>query len=173
MSRVNAPSSFEGSRDRLAATLGLMERLVGFDTVSSKSNLPLVADVETYLKKQDVEFVRVPNRAGDKAAIFATIGPKRDGGVVLSGHTDVVPVEGQTWTSDPFTLRRDGDRLYGRGTCDMKGFDAVCLAMIPEFQKAGLARPIHLLLSYDEEITCQGPLDTIARFGLDLPRPSA
>ncbi|MGA3302124.1 MAG: acetylornithine deacetylase [Methylovirgula sp.] len=173
MSRVNAPSSFEGSRDRLAATLGLMERLVGFDTVSSKSNLPLVADVENYLKKHDVDFVRVPNRAGDKAALFATIGPKRDGGVVLSGHTDVVPVEGQTWSSDPFTLRRDGDRLYGRGTCDMKGFDAVCLAMIPEFQNANLARPVHLLLSYDEEITCQGPLDTIARFGLDLPRPSA
>jgi acetylornithine deacetylase len=157
----------------LTATLGLLERLIAFDTVSSKSNLPLVADVESYLKEHRVDFVRVPNAEGDKAAIFATIGPKRDGGVVLSGHTDVVPVEGQTWTSNPFELRREGDRLYGRGTCDMKGFDAVCLAMIPEFQKANLARPIHLLLSYDEEITCQGPLDTIARFGHDLPRPAA
>ena len=102
-----------------------------------------------------------------------TIGPKIDGGVVLSGHTDVVPVEGQAWTSNPFKLRRGDGRAYGRGACDMKGFDAICLAMIPEFQKARLSRPIHILLSYDEETTCRGPLDTIARFGADLPRPGA
>jgi acetylornithine deacetylase len=82
-------------------------------------------------------------------------------------------VEGQAWTSDPFHLRREADRVYGRGTCDMKGFDAICLAMIPEFQKVRLTRPIHILLSYDEEITCLGPLDTIARFGRDLPHPAA
>ncbi|HEY5226396.1 MAG TPA: acetylornithine deacetylase [Methylovirgula sp.] len=157
--------------DRLAATLDLMERLIGFDTESTKSNLALVADIEAYFVSLGVDYVKVPNRQGDKAALFATIGPKIDGGIVLSGHTDVVPVEGQSWTSDPFTLRRDGTRLYGRGACDMKGFDAICLAMIPEFQKAELARPIHILLSYDEEITCEGPLDTIARFGRDLPRP--
>jgi acetylornithine deacetylase len=162
-----------GSEDRLAATLALMERLISFDTVSSKSNLALVADVEAYLRGLGVDYVKVPNAVGDKAALFATIGPKADGGVVLSGHTDVVPVEGQSWTSDPFSLRRGTDRVYGRGTCDMKGFDAICLAMIPEFQKAKLARPIHILLSYDEEITCEGPLDTIARFGHDLPRPAA
>ena len=91
----------------------------------------------------------------------------------MSGHTDVVPVEGQTWTSDPFKLRREADRVYGRGACDMKGFDAICLAMIPEFQQARLASPVHILLSYDEETTCRGPLDTIARFGADLPRPGA
>jgi acetylornithine deacetylase len=151
----------------------MMERLIGFDTESSKSNLALVASIEDYLQSLGVEYVKVPNPEGDKAAIFATIGPKVDGGVVLSGHTDVVPVEGQAWTTDPFTLRREKDRVFGRGTCDMKGFDSICLAMIPEFQKAQLSRPIHLLLSYDEETTCRGPLDTIARFGHDLPRPGA
>lgn len=161
------------TQDRLAAALSLLDRLIRFDTESSKSNLPLVAAVEAYVRDLGVDCVKVPNAAGDKAALFITIGPKVDGGVVLSGHTDVVPVEGQAWTSDPFALRRDGDRLYGRGTCDMKGFDAVCLAMIPEFQRARLSRPIHILLSYDEEVTCLGPLDTIARFGRDLPRPAA
>jgi len=159
------------STDLLTATLDMLARLVAFDTESSKSNLPLVADVEAYFKAQGVDYVKVPNAAGDKAALFATIGPKIDGGVLLSGHTDVVPVAGQAWTSDPFALRRETDRVYARGACDMKGFDALCLAMIPEFQRAALKRPIHLLLSYDEEIGCRGPLDTIARFGLDLPRP--
>jgi acetylornithine deacetylase len=159
------------STDLLAATLDMLARLVAFDTESSKSNLPLVADVEAYFKAKGVDYVKVPNAVGDKAALFATIGPKIDGGILLSGHTDVVPVAGQAWTSDPFTLRRESDRVYARGACDMKGFDALCLAMIPEFQRAGLKRPIHILLSYDEEIGCRGPLDTIARFGLDLPRP--
>ena len=159
--------------ERLDATLAMLERLVGFDTESAKSNLGLVALVEDYLKSLGVAYVKIPNAAGDKAALFASVGPNRDGGVVLSGHTDVVPVEGQTWTSDPFKLRREGDRVYGRGACDMKGFDAICLAMIPEFQKARLASPVHILLSYDEETTCRGPLDTIARFGADLPRPGA
>jgi acetylornithine deacetylase len=170
---LQQPAHHFDSTDRLAATLTLLERLIGFDTESSKSNLPLVVEIEAYLKGLGVDYVRVPNAAGDKAALFATIGPKVDGGVVLSGHTDVVPVEGQAWTSDPFSLRRSDDRLYGRGSCDMKGFDAICLAMIPEFQKANLTRPIHILLSYDEEVTCLGPLDTIARFGADLPRPGA
>jgi acetylornithine deacetylase len=159
--------------ERLDAALAMLERLIGFDTESAKSNLGLVAFVEDYLKSLGVAYVKIPNAAGDKAALFASVGPSRDGGVVLSGHTDVVPVEGQTWTSDPFTLRREADRVYGRGTCDMKGFDAICLAMIPEFQRACLASPIHILLSYDEETTCRGLLDTIARFGTDLPRPGA
>lgn len=158
-----------GARD---AALGLLEELVGFDTVSAKSNLPLVDRVEAWLGGHGIASTRVPNADGDKAALFATIGPEGDGGIVLSGHTDVVPVKGQAWSSDPFALRRDGDKLYGRGACDMKAFDAICLAMLPELAKAGLKRPIHLLLSYDEEIGCAGSLDTIARFGKDLPRPS-
>jgi acetylornithine deacetylase len=167
-------SKFFGDQDqRLTAALDMLECLVAFDTVSSKSNLNLVAAVEAYLKEQEVPYVKVPNADGDKAAIFATVGPLLDGGVVLSGHTDVVPVDGQVWTSDPFKLRREGEKLFGRGTCDMKGFDAICLAMIPEFKRANLSRPIHIFLSYDEETTCEGPLDTIAQFGSTLPRPAA
>jgi acetylornithine deacetylase len=166
-------SAARGSDPRLSATLEMLERLIGFDTESSKPNLELIAAVEAYLKVEGVDYVKIPNSSGDKAALFVSIGPKVDGGVVLSGHTDVVPVTGQAWTSDPFKLRRDDGRVYGRGACDMKGFDAICLAMIPEFKKANLARPIHILLSYDEETTCRGPLDTIARFGADLPRPGA
>jgi acetylornithine deacetylase len=167
------PPSSHLQDERLDAALTMLERLVGFDTESAKSNLDLAAFVEDYLKSLGVAYVKIPNAAGDKSALFASVGPSRDGGVVLSGHTDVVPVEGQTWTSDPFKLRREGDRVYGRGACDMKGFDAVCLAMIPEFQKARLTTPVHILLSYDEETTCRGALDTIARFGVDLPRPGA
>ena len=158
--------------DERAAALSLLEELVAFNTVSTNTNLPLIERVEAYLAEHGIATTRVPNAAGDKAALFATVGPAGDGGVILSGHTDVVPVKGQTWTSDPFALRRDGDRLYGRGACDMKAFDAISLAMLPVFQTAKLKTPIHLLLSYDEEIGCLGSLDTIARFGKDLPRPA-
>jgi acetylornithine deacetylase len=171
--KPSAHAAPNGADGRLEAAIDMLARLIGFDTESSKSNLALVAFVEEYLRSIGVEYVKVPNATGDKAALFLTIGPKIDGGVVLSGHTDVVPVEGQSWTSDPFSMRREGGRLFGRGACDMKGFDSICLAMIPEFQKAKLSRPIHILLSYDEETTCRGPLDTIARFGVDLPRPGA
>ncbi len=159
--------------ERLEETLSILERLISFDTESAKSNLALVSFIEDYFKSLGVCYVKIPNAAGDKAALFATIGQNCDGGIVLSGHTDTVPVAGQAWTSDPFKLRRANGHLYGRGTCDMKGFDAVCLAMIPEFLAARPDRPVHILLSYDEEITCRGPLDTIARFGAGLPRPSA
>jgi len=158
---------------RLEAAIDLTARLVAFDTESAKSNLPLILAVEDYLREQGVFFLRIPNAAGDKATLFATVGPNVEGGVLLSGHTDVVPIEGQSWSADPFTLRRDGERLIGRGAADMKGFGAVCLAMIPEFKAAALKRPIHFLFSYDEETTCVGPLDAIARFGHDLPRPGA
>lgn len=161
------------SDDRLERAIEMLGRLVAFDTESSKSNWPIIRFIEGHLRDRGIPFVVVPNEAGDKAAIFATVGPMQDGGIVLSGHTDVVPVAGQAWTSDPFCLRREGSRLFGRGATDMKGFDAVCLAMIEEFRAAPLQKPIHLLLSYDEETTCLGPVDTIARFGRDLPRPAA
>lgn len=161
------------SAARLEAVISLLEQLVSFDTESSKSNLPIVDYIESYLRMRDVQFVRVLNATGDKAALFATIGPMTDGGVVLSGHTDVVPVAGQQWTSDPFRLRREAGRLYARGACDMKGFDALALAMVDEFRAQKLKRPLHLLLSYDEETTCLGPVDTIKRFGQDLPMPAA
>jgi acetylornithine deacetylase len=153
--------------------LAMLERLVAFDTESQKSNLALIDFVAGYLDAWGVPHRRLPNRAGDKAALFATIGPLRDGGVVLSGHTDVVPVAGQDWTGDPFRLRLADGRLYGRGAVDMKGFCALCLALVPDMLAADLATPIHLLLSYDEETTCLGVVDVIARFGVDLPRPGA
>ncbi|MDP8919133.1 MAG: M20/M25/M40 family metallo-hydrolase, partial [Pseudomonadota bacterium] len=134
--------------------LEMLAKLVSFDTVSSKSNLPLIAFVEDYLQGWNVPYVRVPNEAGDKAAIYATVGPQDRGGIVLSGHTDVVPVVGQAWTSDPFTLRVENGRAYGRGAVDMKAFDALALAMVPEFLTANLKTPIHIMLSYDEETTC-------------------
>jgi acetylornithine deacetylase len=155
------------------SSISLLERLVAFNTVSDRSNLPLIAFVSDYLASHGIPFVIAPNAAGDKAALYATIGPMIDGGVVLSGHTDVVPVAGQSWTTDPFSLRREGSRLYGRGSCDMKGFDAVCLAMAPEVMKMPLKAPIHILLSYDEETTCLGVMDVIGQMGIDLPRPRA
>lgn len=155
----------------LANVLDILSRLVSFDTESSKSNLGLIRYVEAYLQGLGVDFVTVPNQAGDKAAIFATIGPKIDGGVVLSGHTDVVPVTGQNWSSNPFKIREANGRIYGRGTCDMKGFGAIALGLIPEMLRADLGRPIHILLSYDEETTCLGPMGVIARFSKDLPTP--
>jgi acetylornithine deacetylase len=153
--------------------LEMLAKLVSFDTETAKSNLGLIAFVEDYLQSWIVPYVRVPNAAGDKAALYATIGPQDKGGVVLSGHTDVVPVAGQNWTSDPFTLRVENGRAYGRGAVDMKAFDALALALIPEFQAANLKTPIHILLSYDEETTCLGVVDTIRKLGHDLPLPVA
>ena len=158
---------------RLAEAKALLTRLIAFDSVSDSSNLPLVDFVEGYLREHGLESRRTPNADGDKAAILATIGPRVDGGVVLSGHTDVVPVEGQPWSSPPFTLREASGRLYGRGASDMKGFDACVLAMAPAFWDAGLKRPVHIVLSYDEETTCLGSRDIIARFGKDEPLPAA
>ena len=161
------------SSDTLGSVLGLLERLVSFDTDSSKSNRPLIEAVADHCRGQGIAMSLAPNADGSKAALVATVGPMVDGGLVLSGHTDVVPVTGQAWTSDPFALRRDGGRLYGRGTTDMKGFDALALAMLPEYRAANLPVPVHLVLSYDEEITCLGSMDVIARFGRDMPKPAA
>ena len=159
--------------DRLAKAKALLARLIAFESVSDRSNLPLIAFVEDYLAALGVASRRAPNGPGDKSALLATVGPRVDGGVVLSGHTDVVPVEGQPWTSPPFVLREAGGRLYGRGACDMKGFAACALAMVPAFLAAGLRRPIHIALSYDEETTCLGSTDVIAWFGKEEPRPAA
>lgn len=153
--------------------LEILARLVGFRTISSESNLDLIAFIEDYLAGWGVASVRIPDATGAKAALFATIGPTDRGGVVLSGHTDVVPVEGQAWTSDPFSLTVANGRAYGRGSVDMKGFCALVLAAVPDFLAAGLKTPIHLFFSYDEEVTCLGVVDGIARFGVDLPRPVA
>ena len=158
---------------RLAEAKALMARLIAIDTVSDASNLPVIEYVEAYLGSHGLKARRAPNAVGDKAAILATIGPAVDGGIVLSGHTDVVPAVGQRWSSPPFQLREAAGRLYGRGACDMKGFDACVLAMAPAFRDAGLKRPVHIVLSYNEETTCLGSRDVIARFGKDEPNPAA
>ncbi len=134
----------------------LLDRLVGFPTISRDSNLDLIDFVENYLDGFGVSSVRVPNADGTKAALYAHIGPEVDGGVVLSGHTDVVPVDGQPWDTDPFTVTEKDGRLYGRGTCDMKGFDALALSAVPLALERGLKRPLQIALSYDEEVGCIG-----------------
>ncbi len=140
----------------LDATLDILGQLVGFDTTSAKSNLAIIDWIEAYLAKHGVSGIRTTDMAAGKASLFATIGPKDEPGYVLSGHTDVVPVAGQDWATDPFRLTvRDG-RAYGRGAVDMKGFLASCLASVPAMVAAGLKRPIHLAFSYDEEVGCVG-----------------
>ncbi len=154
-------------------TREMLARLVAFPTVSSASNLPLMGFVRGWLAAHGVESRLVPNADGTKANLYATVGPMVEGGVVLSGHTDVVPVEGQPWTSDPFVLTERDGRLYGRGTCDMKGFDALVLAAVPAMLKAGLRRPVHIALSYDEEVGCQGAPSLVDAMVAALPRPAA
>jgi acetylornithine deacetylase len=154
-------------------TREMLARLVAFPTVSSSSNLPLMDFVRDWLAAHGVESRLVPNADGTKANLYATVGPMVEGGVVLSGHTDVVPVEGQPWTSDPFVLTERDGRLYGRGTCDMKGFDALALAAVPGMLKAGLRRPVHIALSYDEEVGCQGAPSLVDAMVAALPRPAA
>ena len=122
-------------------SLDILAKLVAFDTTSRGSNLALIQYVEAELGKLGVTGRRVPNEDGTKANLYATIGPLAEGGVVLSGHTDVVPVDGQAWSSDPFTLTPRDGRLYGRGTCDMKGFLALALAAAPELAKARARKP--------------------------------
>jgi acetylornithine deacetylase len=151
----------------------LLEALVGFDTTSAKSNLALIDFVENYLKRHGIATTRVPSPDGAKADLFATVGPEGHGGIGLSGHSDCVPVEGQNWTSDPFTLTERNGKLYGRGSCDMKGFIACVLAAIPSFKARALGEPIHLIVSYDEEVGCTGVRPLIARLGSGLPRPRA
>ncbi len=134
----------------------LLDRLVGFPTVSRHSNLDLIAFVESYLRDLGIDSTRVPNANGSKSALYAHVGPQVDGGVVLSGHTDVVPVDGQAWDTDPFVVTERDGKLFGRGTCDMKGFDALALAAVPLAIEKGIKRPLQIALSYDEEIGCLG-----------------
>lgn len=140
----------------------LLERLIGFATVSRDSNLELIQFIQHYLTGLGVESELFHNDEGTKANLFATIGPADRGGVVLSGHTDVVPVDGQAWTVDPFHLTEQDGRLYGRGTADMKGFIASVLAAVPRFLQQPLSMPVHLAFSYDEEVGCLGVRSMLA-----------
>jgi|SRR5579884_90878 len=140
----------------MADELPILERLVGFDTTSAKSNLDLIRWIADYLAGHGVASALTHDPAGTKANLFATIGPSDRGGVILSGHTDVVPIAGQAWSSDPFDLSERDGRLYGRGAADMKGFIALALALVPRAVAAELAVPLHLAFTYDEEVGCFG-----------------
>ncbi len=147
-------------------TLALIERLIGFDTTSRDSNLGLIEWTRDYLKGYGIESRLSYDAPGNKANLFATVQHGNKPGIVLSGHTDVVPVDGQNWASDPFKATLRGDRLYGRGACDMKSYLAVVLAMAPRFAAANLKAPIHFALTYDEEVGCigaRGLLEDLAR----------
>jgi acetylornithine deacetylase len=169
---MNAPVSLQDGRpdphavapDLLAWPL--IRTLIGFDTTSRESNLALIDWVRDDLSRQGVDSSLTFDDDRRKANLFATL-PARDGnattgGIVLSGHTDVVPVDGQTWNTPPFEAVRIGDKVYGRGVADMKSFAAIALAFVPEFLRRGLARPVHIALSYDEEVGCIGVRRMIA-----------
>ncbi len=153
------------------ATKELLARLVAFDTTSHKSNVAIQRFIEDYLAQHGIASELIFADGGEKANLFATIGPRDTPGVALSGHTDVVPVTGQSWDTDPFQMVEKGGRLYGRGTTDMKGFLACVLAAVPDFKRRSLKTPIHIAFSYDEEIGCVGVRPMIAELGRSLPRP--
>ena len=156
----------------LARTTEVLARLIGYPTVSRDSNLALIEWVDDTLQAVGARTEITMNAEETKANLFATIGPEVDGGVVLSGHTDVVPIEGQAWSSDPFEMDARDGRLYGRGACDMKGFIACALAMAPQFAAADLTRPLHFAFTYDEETGCLGAPVMLARLAETGLRPS-
>ena len=152
ISRMPFPSASE--KDSKAVEL--LKTLVGFDTTSYNSNLELIEFIQSYLSSYDIDSTLIHDESGKKANLYATIGRTDIGGVMLSGHTDVVPVAGQDWDTDPFSLTESSDKLYGRGSADMKGFIALVLSRVPEMVSSELTKPIHLAFSYDEEIGCVG-----------------
>ncbi len=152
----------------------LLRTLVSFDTISEGSNLELIRFVETYLRRHGIDSLLTFNEDDSKANLFATIGPRSgEAGVVLSGHTDVVPVDGQQWSTNPFEVVQRNGRLYGRGTADMKGFIACVLALVPEFTRKVLRSPIHIALTYEEENTCHGAMQLVETLRTMGFRPDA
>ena len=157
----------------LEETLAILSDLIAFPTVSQDGNLELIAYLNGRLDQIRAGTHLTLDRSGTKANLFATLGPPdADGGIILSGHTDVVPVEGQDWSSDPFAARVEDGRLYGRGACDMKGFIACAMAFAPLYMEAGLKRPLHLAFSYDEEVGCLGAQVMLADLKALGRRPS-
>ena len=148
------PDPLVSEKDNKA--IELLNTLIGFDTTSYNSNLELIEFIQSYLSSYDIDSTLIHDESGKKANLYATIGRTDIGGVMLSGHTDVVPVAGQDWDTDPFSLTESSDKLYGRGSADMKGFIALVLSRVPEMVSKELTKPIHLAFSYDEEIGCVG-----------------
>ena len=156
----------------LIKTIELMDKLIGFPTISSESNLDCIDWISDYLKSFGAR-CEITSETKGKANIFATLGPDTDGGIILSGHTDVVPVEGQNWSTDPFKMKRKNNALFGRGTCDMKGFIAAAMAMVPKYSKLDLKRPIHFAFTYDEEVGCLGARVLVNQLIASGLKPSA
>ena len=144
----------------------ILAKLVSFPILGGESNLSILKWIESYLKDLGITSFRVYNKDGNKASLHCRIGPPVDGGIILSGHTDVVPVAGQDWDTDPFILTEIGDKLYGRGSCDMKGFLACVMTTAPVMLKSDLIKPIYFAFSYDEEIGCLGAPDLIKEIAL-------
>ena len=151
----------------------MLAKLVSFPTVSRESNVDLMDFVADYLEGHGVTVHRTWSEDRQKCNIYACVGPEMPGGVVLSGHVDVVPVDGQDWTTDPFTLVRKGNRLYGRGACDMKGFDALALCAVPKALAAGVKRPLQLALTYDEEVGMHGAYQLVPELARHMPPAEA
>ncbi|KIN76620.1 acetylornithine deacetylase [Sulfitobacter mediterraneus] len=151
----------------------LMEKLISFPTVSRDTNIPLIDWVADYLDSHGIESHRYVDPEEPKHALFAHVGPWEEGAIVLSGHTDVVPVDGQPWDTDPFSVVEKDGKYYGRGTCDMKGFDALALWALVEGKYMGLKRPLQIALSFDEEIGCTGAPPMIEAMQPVLPKGSA
>ena len=154
-------------------TVDVLGRLIGFPTISRDSNLTLIDWIRNYLQDWGVRSHLVPNASGTKANLFATIGPQSENGLAFSGHTDVVPVDDQNWSSDPFVMRAGDGKFYGRGTCDMKGFIATAVALVPQLTRMPLRRPVHLMFSYDEEVGCVGAPFMIDEMREQNVRPGA
>ncbi|WP_164660096.1 acetylornithine deacetylase [Tropicibacter sp. Alg240-R139] len=156
----------------MTTTLDLLDRLISFDTVSKNSNLELASFVESHLKTHGFTVHRITDPAGNKTGLYAEKGPQGKG-VLLSAHTDVVPTEGQSWTKDPFRLTRESNRLYGRGTTDMKGYVASVLSLAQRADASSLREPVKIVLSYDEEVGCIGIQQMLGRLAPMLGQPRA
>ncbi|WP_366556103.1 acetylornithine deacetylase [Aquibaculum sediminis] len=154
-----------------AASREMIERLIAFDTTSRNSNLDLIHFIRDYLTGLGIESELVHDDSGAKANLYATLGPADRPGIALSGHTDVVPIDGQTWTRDPWLVSEEDGKLFGRGTCDMKSFIAVCLAYAPRFLERAKATPVHFCFSYDEEVGCLGVRPLLAHLAQKPVRP--
>ncbi|RME96156.1 MAG: acetylornithine deacetylase [Bacteroidetes bacterium] len=157
----------------LQSARDILAKLVSFPVLGGESNLPILHFITDYLDQHGLTYQLVPNEDGTKASLHARIGPPVDDGIILSGHMDVVPVAGQDWHSDPFSLREHEGKLYGRGTCDMKGFLACVLALVPRMLRAQLHKPLYLAFSYDEEIGCVAApalIEAIKQFYEEKPR---
>ena len=155
-----------------SSSIDLIKKLISFDTTSRNSNLELIHFIRDYLKDLGIESLLVPDETGTKANLYATLGPMDRPGILLSGHTDVVPIDGQEWDSDPFNVIEKDLKLFGRGTCDMKSFVAICLAYAPKFLERGLETPIHLAFSHDEEVGCVGVRSLVTKLADEIrPKP--